>query len=486
MAKWWSHQLAGLLIAAALAFAPGAHADVELPSIGDPVNQVLSPEAEAAIGARMMARAQRHLDLNRDPEIAAYLDGLGGRLARVIDDPPFERMTFFLVYSDGINAFAAPGGYIGINSGLFRAAENEAQLAGVLAHEIAHVTQRHLAKAFAANQRNQYKTLAAVLAGILLAGENPQAAQAAIATGQASEAQRRINYTRSNEYEADRIGIQTLARAGFDPAGMAGMFEILRGAGGGDATPEFLRTHPISTNRIAEAKSRAARIEAGERRRDSLVFHLIKRRIAVQRTDDPERLARQWRDEAPAATSYRALAHRYGLALLDLSRGASDRAIERLRALRDDAPDQRHYGLALARAHAQRGDIATALEVWRHFDALYPRSLPVTAVGADLLTADGRTGEAVAHLTQYVRDHPDPPAIAWRRLAQAADADGRSVRSHEALGEYYARTGRLDESARQLELALDGAAEDSSDAKRIQARLDQVRALQQRQMARIP
>lgn len=481
-----TRQIAGFLVAIMLAVGPLARAEVDLPAIGDPVNQVLSPEAEAAIGARMMARAQRHLDINRDPEIAAYLDRLGAQLSEVVESPPFDRFTFFLVYSDGINAFAAPGGYIGINSGLFRAAENEAQLAGVLAHEIAHVTQRHLAKAFAANQRNQYKTLAAVLAGIVLAGENPQAAQAAVATGQAAEAQRRINYTRSNEYEADRIGIQTLARAGFDPEAMSGMFELLRGAGGGQSVPEFLRTHPVSSNRIAEARSRAARIDAGERRRDSLAFHLIKRRIAVERTDDPERLAREWAEQVPPATSFAAPANRYGLALLDLRRDTPERAIERLQALREDAPDERHYGLALARAHAQHGDIATALEVWRHFDALYPRSYPVAAVGADLLTAKGRPGEAVEHVTQYLRSHPDPVAIAWRRLAKAADADGQTVRSHEALGEYYARAGRLSEAVRQLELALDGATQGSSDAKRIETRLEQVRSLQQRRVARLP
>ncbi len=480
-----TRQLAGLLVVMLCVTTP-ARAEIDLPSIGDPVNQVLSPEAEAAIGARMMARAQRHMDMNRDPEIAAYLERLGARLTGVVDDPPFERFTFFLVYSDGINAFAAPGGYIGINSGLFQAAESEAQLAGVLAHEIAHVTQRHLAKAFAANQRNQYKTLAAMLAGILLAGENPQAAQAAIATGQATEAQRRINYTRSNEYEADRIGIQTLARAGFDPAGMAGMFEILRSAGSGEGVPEFLRTHPVSTNRIAEAQDRAARIDAGDRRRDSLAFHLIQRRIAVARADAPERLAHQWQDDTPPATSYAAPAHRYGLALLDLRRDAPDQAIERLQALRDDAPDQRHYGLALARAHAQRGDVAAALEVWHHFDALYPRSFPVAAVGADLLTADGRPGEAVEQLTQYLRSHPEPPPLAWHRLAQAADADGQPVRSHEALAEYYARAARLSAAARQLELARDAAPEGSSDAKRIEARLEQIRSLQQRRSARMP
>jgi len=478
--------IAALVVAVSLACAKPVRAQNDLPSIGDPINQVVSPQAEAALGARMMAEAHERLDLNRDPEISAYVDRLGARLAEAVDEPPFEQFTFFLVHDDTLNAFAAPGGYIGIHSGLLQAADNEAQLASVLAHEIAHVTQRHLAKAFAANQRNQYKTLAAVVAGIILASENPQAAEAAVATGQASEAQRRINYTRANEYEADRLGIRLLARAGFDAGAMASMFEILQATGGSDGAPEFLRTHPLSGNRIAEAKNRAARMEQGDARRDSLAFHLIKRRIAVVRTDNPDRLAQRWAQQEPPATSFAASAHTYGLALLDLRREAPERAIERLQRLRERSPDERHYGAALARAHAASGDRAAALEVWRHLDALYPRSFPVAALGADLLREAKSPRAAMDHLIDYLRRDPRAPGPAWRKLAQVADAADDPVSRHEALGEYYARTARLDEATRQFELALERADEGSSDHKRIAARLEQVRALKRERVAHNP
>ena len=213
MRGFWRHLAATLL---AVACGPAA-AEVELPSIGSPVDQVLSPRDEARIGAELMAGARNQLDLNRDPEITGYIRRLGERLAKPVREGPPDGFTFFIVHDPRINAFAAPGGYIGLNSGLVLAAGNEAQLAGVMAHEMAHVTQRHIAKALAATQRNQYKTLAAVLAGLILGGQNPEAAQAAITGGIAAEAQRQINYTRSNEYEADRIGIGILTQAGYDP-----------------------------------------------------------------------------------------------------------------------------------------------------------------------------------------------------------------------------------------------------------------------------
>jgi len=474
---------AGLI---ALLASAAAAAQVELPDIGDPVDRVLSRQQEAAIGARMMAQAREQLALNRDAEVAMYLDDLGQGLARVVPDPPPNGFTFFLVRDNRINAFAAPGGYIGINSGLFQAAETEAQLAGVLAHEIAHVTQRHLAKAVAANQRNQYKTLAAVLASIILAGQNPEAAEAAIATGQAAEAQRRINYTRANEYEADRIGLQILTRAGYDPRAMVGMFELLAANSSGDGAPEFLRTHPISSNRIAEAQSRAAQLHADGRRTDSLAFHLIKRRLQAVNTDDPERLARQWASEAPPDTGYRSPARVYGLALLALRTGAPRDALERLEPLRERSPKQLHYGLAAVRAYRDAGELDTAIARWRELDAQYPNAYASAAVGTAVLLRAGETKAAVEHMTDYIRRTDEPPAAAWRDLAEAAEADGRTMRSHEALAEYYSATDRFDRALRQLELAQEAAEPGSSDAKRLEARRDQVRELKRRRLSRNP
>lgn len=447
----------------------------ELPDIGNPVDQVLSPHEEAIIGRDMMVQARARLNLNDDPEIADYIDRLGRRLTAGIADAPVGGFTFFVVRDRRINAFAAPGGYIGINTGLFLRAENESQLAGVMAHEIAHVTQRHIARSFAAGSQNQYKTIAAIVAGLLLGG---QAGQAAIVTGIASEAQRQINYTRANEYEADRIGLRLLAEAGYRPEGMGGFFEILMQESGvsAEAVPEYLRTHPLSLNRLAEAQSRAAQIgDASGLREDSLEFHLMQARLAVLDAPDPSALHARWTEASASNGEYAGAARRYGLALLERRLGRLDEAIERLRALHDARPDNLHYGLALARALAEAGRMEAALGIWRDLEALYPRRYAAVTAGARLLRRAERADEAVALLTEYLRSDAEAPAETWRELAAAAEEAGRSVRSHESLGEYYARTDRFDQALGQFRIALEQARPESAEALRLQSRLDQVR-----------
>lgn len=481
---------ARVLVMAALAIAAPmpAPAQVELPSIGDPADRALSPRQEAEIGREMMARARQQLAINKDPEIAAYVESVGQRLARQANTTPLDGFTFFVIHNPRVNAFAAPGGYIGIHSGLMLRADNEAQLAGVLAHEITHVTQRHIAQAYAANQRNSYKTLAAVLAGLILGAQDPQAGQAAMATGIAVERQRQINYTRSNEYEADRLGIRILADAGYDPGGMAAMFDILMESAGAsaDAVPEYLRTHPLSANRVAEAKDRAARMDTTGTRRDTLAFHLMRTRLQVEEADEPGRLASRWRAEDGPGGEHAAAARRYGLALLALRDDRPEEAAEALRALREDDRDNLHYGLALARAERALGEFDAALETWQRVRSLHPSSFAAAVTGAELMLAADRAGDAVELMTSVVRGDEAVPPEAWRHLAQAADAADRPVRSHEALGEYYTRTDRLDQGLHQFQLAYERAETGSSQALRLEARIEQVRELRRERLARNP
>lgn len=469
----------------ALIAPPAAGAESGLPDIGNPVDQVLSPRDEAIIGRDMMVQARARLDLNQDPEIADYVDRLGQRLTAGTDSGPVGGFTFFVVRDRRINAFAAPGGYVGINSGLFLRAENESQLAGVMAHEIAHVTQRHIARSFAASSRNQYKTIAAIVAGLLLGG---QAGQAAMATGIASEAQRQINYTRANEYEADRLGLRLLADAGYRPEGMSGFFDILMRESGvsAEAVPEYLRTHPLSMNRIAEANARAGQMDTSGLREDSLEFHLIQARLEALGVDNPAGLHARWSGNPLPEDEYAGTARRYGIALLEQRMERHAEAIEKLRALHRSRPDNPHYGLALARVLAEAGRTDEALSIWREMGALYPRRYAVTVEGSRLLRGAGRADEAVELLTEYLRSDSGAPPETWRELAAAAEAAGRPVRSHESLGEYYARTDRFDQAAGQFRIALEQAREGSSEALRLQSRLDQVREQQRDFLERNP
>ena len=473
------------LVGAVAAGVPAA-AQTELPDIGNPVDQVLSPQQEAAIGRDMMAQARNRLPLNEDPEIAGYIDRLGGRLTAPLQQGPVGGFTFFVVRDRRINAFAAPGGYIGINTGLILRAENEAQLAGVMAHEVAHVTQRHIARQFAATSKNQYKTIAAIVAGLLLGG---QAGQAAIAAGVASEAQRQINYTRANEYEADRIGLRLLVDAGYQPRGMSEFFDILLSESGvsADAVPEYLRTHPLESNRIAETAARAEQMgDTSSLRRDSLDFHLMQARLDVLDAREPGTLYARWAAEPLPGDEYPRAARLYGLALLEHQLGRGAAAIERLRALVQEQPDNMHYALALARILADAGRTDEALSIWRDQQALYPQRYPVAMTGARLLRADGRADEAVSLLTEYIRANPIPAPEAWRELGAAAEDAGRMVRSHESLGEYYARTDRFDRAIQQFEIALQQAPAGSTEAVRLRARLEQVREQKRALMERNP
>lgn len=471
-----------------LAFAAGApvSADTQLPDIGNPVDQVLSPQDEALIGRDMFAQARLQLELNEDPEIAGYIDRLGNTLTNEIGGEPVNGYTFFVVHDSRINAFAAPGGYIGIHSGLFLRAHDESQLAGVMAHEIAHVSQRHIARAYTASSRNQYKTIAAIVAGLLLGG---QAGQAALLGGIASEAQRQVNYTRANEYEADRIGIRVLADAGFQPQGMTGFFEILRREAGAaaEAVPEYLRTHPLSANRIAEASARAEQMGGSDAlRADSLEFHLMQARLGILTAQDPQALYGRWSMERLPDGEHARAARRYGLALLETRLGRTADAIERLQALNEAQPDNQHFGLALAHALADAGRMDRALKTWEHLAAIYPRRYPIAASGGELLLRAGRPGEAIDLLTEYIRSHERPDPGAWRKLAEAAESAGQPVRSHSALGEYYAHIDSFDRAIQQFRIALESAASGSPEAARLESRLEQVRDEQRALIERNP
>jgi len=200
---------------------------LDLPDIGDSTGGILSPEFERRLGQAFLSQVRKQADIVSDPEINNYIESIGYRLVSQSDNNE-QQFTFFVINDPLINAFAAPGGIVGINSGVVMNARSESELAGVVAHEIAHVTQKHMARSVEMSKQMSIPTLAAMLGAILVATQNPEAGQAALMAVQGASAQARINFTRANEQEADRIGIQLLVRAGFDPHGMAGFFRRLQ------------------------------------------------------------------------------------------------------------------------------------------------------------------------------------------------------------------------------------------------------------------
>ena len=263
----------------------------DLPSLGDPTQKELSPYEEYLMGKNFYKAVKASVPFIEDLTVNDYVSSLGQKLVSQSAQPD-KQFNFFILKINSINAFAGPDAQIGIHSGLFLAAENESQLAGVLAHEVSHVTQRHLARAMTESNASPAAIFATVLAGILLSTQSPQAGAAVLYGGTAALMQSQINFTRHNEYEADRIGVSVLRDAGINPVGMAEFFETLLNQSDSNneiAQMEYLRTHPLNSARVAEAKHRIIDSDKSLPN-DSLNFQLSKARIIVNTTSSLQNL----------------------------------------------------------------------------------------------------------------------------------------------------------------------------------------------------
>src|SRR5687767_9094906 len=279
-------KIARTLLSCALlaAFCAGPRAQV-LPDLGDASTATLSESQERTIGNRIMREVRVDPAYVEDPDVAEYVAGLGARLLGVSESGRRD-LSFFAVQDDVVNAFAMVGGHIGVHTGLILLTQNESELAGVMAHEIAHITQRHTARSMHGQSRTQWTSLAALALALLASrGGGSQAGQiteAAVATAGALQMQNMIDYTREHEREADRVGLTLLERAGFDPRGMASFFERMLRANRLNefkgATPGYLRTHPLTTERIADMQDRLDRT-AAKMVPDSFEYRLMRARL---------------------------------------------------------------------------------------------------------------------------------------------------------------------------------------------------------------
>lgn len=423
---------AALTLAVASVCAPAQESN--LPDIGSSAGELLTPRQQEEYGAMMLAQLRHYDYLLEDPLIDSWLDTLGTRLA-ANSDRPRQPFTFFMLRERQINAFATLGGYIGVNSGLVLAAEREDEVAGVLSHEIAHVTQQHVLRGAERAQRDQLPILLAMLGAIVAAqasngNSSDDAAQAAMAGAMGLMQQRQIDYTRSNESEADRLGIQTLARSHYDPEAMADFFATLQarsrsnGANYWGESPDWLMTHPVTITRITEAKERAARL-----RREQGTAE-----VCVRDPDGPA----QCRSENTGQPQYAIDGSVNPLLPPNLSvagqlesnasggTGRFEYARERLRVLSADSPadalreyerlasggkqtDAQRYGQAVARLRAnQAGTAATALA-----DLLrkHPGDMWLTLALAEAETRSGKTAAADARFESLLRQTPHNRAV---------------------------------------------------------------------------
>ncbi len=437
----------------------------QLPEMGDSTGNILSPEEELRIGAEFMRSIRHTLNLVDDPEINEYLQDLGTRLVSHSDGAtrPF---TFFIIQDSRINAFAAPGGYIGINSGLILNTANESELAAVLAHEIAHVTQRHLARASEAASNMNLPMAAAILAAMILGGQDPELAQAAITAAMAGSTQRMINFTRLNEQEADRVGMQILTQAGFDPNGMPAFFKKLMAANRiyKNVLPDFLKTHPVTLSRISDSTNRAARYES-RHQGDSTRYQLIRSKIRVMLGKNPDQAIQYFANKNSDAG-------KYGYALALSRKGENREARQQLLGLIKKQPGVIAYQYALAQLEADTGNLKKALAIYEHNLQLYPLSSPLTMQYVFTLLQSGDAAKARKVLHRYMNAKPETPAI-YRLLAQTEKKAGFPVASFRAMAEYYFLEGLTLEAIRQLRKALETTAISRYDSASIDARMKQ-------------
>lgn len=347
---------------------------IELPDMGDSSGTLITPEEEQQLGAAFFRSLNAQITINQDPEIQHYIQSIGQRLVTVSDLPGYP-FHFFVVLENDINAFAGPGGYIGVNSGLILTTEAESELASVMAHEIAHVTQRHLYRAAEAANRLSIPTAVATLAAILLGTQSPQLGQAALVAIQAGSIQFQIDFTRENEEEADRVGMHILSESQYDPRSMPTFFERLQQSTRyyGQNIPEFLRTHPVTTSRISDSRSRADQYPY-KQYPDSLSYQLIRAKLKVQTGTDPAESRKYFESRLNQGTEEQRTVALYGLGLTALAQQKFDEAERIFQKLMTGFPAQPQYGAALARTALEQRQLNKALALYEKLSSQFPEN----------------------------------------------------------------------------------------------------------------
>lgn len=454
-----------------------AAAEQELPDMGSAANAAISLDEEYRVGLMVVRGLRDSGQILDDPEVSEYIQSVGHSISSHADEGAHQ-FYYFVVKDPAINAYALPGGFIAIHSGLLLATRNENELAGVLAHETAHVTQRHLARGVVDQAHAGLISTAAMLAAILLGAtaggrSSGDVMQGAIVASQSAAIQHQLNYSRANEIEADRIGIGTMAAAGFDPLGMPAFFQTMMRLDGDPALNsfEFLQTHPVNTTRIAESKERAEAI-GRIRHVDSESYALIRERLRtlVGQPQDAkayyEGLIRNGAGKSPD--------QRYGLAVADIALGVAGPAIKALKSLVAEHPKVTQYYGALGQALLADGQIAESRAQLEAALNLFPRNVPITIRLAETLMRAGdnkRAHQILLDLFNVVAPTPDQA----RLIAKAANAAGDIGDSYYYMSEFYIMSGELMLASNQLQMALGLPGINAIQRARFSARLEEVR-----------
>ena len=426
--------------------------NLNLPEMGDSAGTLISPQEEIQLGEAFFRGLHQQVDINQDSEIQQYIQTIGEKLVSQSDTPAYP-FHFFVVMENAINAFAGPGGYIGVNSGLILMTEAESELASVMAHEIAHVTQRHLYRSYEASSRLSIPMVAATLGAILLGTQSGAAGQAAIMAIQAGSVQFQINFTREHEEEADRVGMQTLSKSVFDPRSMPTFFERLQQSTryAGQNIPEFLRTHPVTASRISDSRGRAEGYPY-KQYPDSLAYQLIKTKLQVLLSVDNDEIRALLQARLNQGLPEHRTVANYGLGIVALKTQNFTQAESIFQRLAQEFPQQPHYSAALARVALESSNYKIALDRYQKLTTKFPENnaIKIEYVGALLKAGEPSNAKAVLfQLSQKTQRLP----IFTQLLAQVYGDLNQPAESHRYLADYYFAMGETQQAILQIRLA---------------------------------
>lgn len=451
----------------------------DLPKLGDSVSAVVSPETEIMAGRAWLRALRASTPIISDPLLNEYLETLIYRLAAVSELSKPDLRTV-IVNSPTINAFAVPGGIVGINAGLLLNAETEDEMAAVLAHELAHLSQRHFARAVERAKKTQWASLAALLASVAIiaatGGGDP--GLAALATTQAAAIQSQLRFSRKNEREADRMGMKTLVAANFDPHAMPRFFEKLQDQYKyyGSQLPEFLLTHPVTQSRISDSKNRAVQLQAIDRR-ESMEFRLMRARTIVAYSKDINTTITQYR--AAIGDSKNELvneSNRYGLVRALLKAREFKEAHNHIDKLLKQDPQRITYAITKAEIFfaEEKFDKVTQL-IKKNLD-FNPNNYPLTIYYAQALLRQEKSELAVPVLERQLLDRPSNPYL-WQLLAEAYGEAENIVGVHRAKAEVNFLHNQADQAIAQLQYALPLAKQNFQLTSKIESRIAEIKEL---------
>jgi predicted Zn-dependent protease len=453
--------------------------DMTLPELGgDGGGSLISDQQEYQLGRAWLMSYRSQVPAIYDPLSQVYIEQLLYKLA-VNSELRNPRLEVVIAKNTSLNAFAVPGGVVGVHSGLFNYSNTEDELASVLGHELAHLSQRHFQRGVEQQQRSSIPTMAGMLAGLVLAASGSgDAGMAAITATQAASLQNRLRYSRENEQEADRIGMETLEKSGYDPNAMANMFSGMQRSMrySGNRPPEFLLTHPLTESRISDARMRAMQYPR-RMHTDSLEFQLIKMRLDLISSRSSFEAIKRYEAELKK-NPRNAEAYHYALALAYTDTKQLDKAKQHLVLLLKQDPMRIHYVLADVDIDIAEKAYARALPKLKTQLKINTGNHPLSMAYADVLVKSGQAKAAEDILKAQSKARPNDPHI-WYQLAETYGLSGNIVGVHQARAEFFILTGVLEKAQKQLSYALPLVKDDRVTTARIRRRMEEIENLKE-------